>query len=139
MASITHQEDANPETVRLMAAKELQTVGDLITHKQAAAMIQTVTEKRLRERDANGEWVFAPDQLARYQEKPGAKNLRGTTIWFLREQVEAFIERRNQAMREAVAKPAVRPIKVSADEIAREEAAGHRSYARALRELAALR
>lgn len=105
-------------------------MGSLITHKEAARMLQTVSAKRLRERDANGEWVFAPTQLARLQEK------RGATIWMLREQVEEFIQRRDQALRDAVSKPAPRPIQVSAAEIAREMAAGRRSYARALRELA---
>lgn len=104
-------------------------MGTLITHKEAARMLQTVSEKRLREKDADDKWAFEPDALPRLQEKPGAK------IWLLRETVEAFIARRDEALRAAV-KPPMRPIQVSAAEIEQAQARGHRGHARALRLLA---
>lgn len=60
----------------------------LITHKEAAALIQIVSADTLRKRK-NGKYVWHPE-LTRYQEKVGA------TIWMSLEEVQGLVAEINK-------------------------------------------
>jgi hypothetical protein len=95
----------------------------LITHKEAAALIQIVSADTLRKRK-NGKYVWHPE-LTRYQEKVGA------TIWMSLEEVQRLVAEINKGFQKE-------PRRIAFSDIQEIAERGGKGWQRAARFLAEL-